>query len=142
MKAIEWGRNAMIAAVGSLLVFGQTLAQVRVSASPNRPAPFGRADANHDGKVTLVEFTEVLPPAMKSASASLFKQFDLNGDGALSPEEYRQLAGGPARRAASGERPITPSGQSLQTAHCGPSERPLAVSAVNDCFAARAKNRI
>lgn len=45
----------------------------------------GMADANGDGRVTLAEF--------QAGVAAMFARLDLNGDGAISPEERAQARG-------------------------------------------------
>jgi len=62
---------------------------------------FDKMDANHDGKVTAEEMTAAheaitgqKAAAGEPSSADKIKQFDTNGDGALSQEEY--LAGSKA----------------------------------------------
>lgn len=52
------------------------------------PGLFGRADTDGDGKVSKEEFM-----AGPNANEQMFKRFDRNGDGYLSPDDIRQRGG-------------------------------------------------
>ena len=57
---------------------------------------FDKADANHDGVVTLAE--------AQTAAATLFDKLDTNHDGTVSPDEMRAAFGGMHRPGGWGER--------------------------------------
>jgi hypothetical protein len=88
--------------VKELILAGAAVLVAAAAAAPVPPLEqtrrlhFERLDTNHDGKVSREEF---LAPWQRNREIAekQFRQFDKNGDGYLTPEEYI-----PARKKAPG----------------------------------------
>jgi len=78
--------NLIPATFVALLIIGTA-----AFAADPKPAKvtFANADADHDGKVSLREYTSAHQPAMDAAAAKTkFGRLDKNKDGSLSSEEF------------------------------------------------------
>jgi Ca2+-binding EF-hand superfamily protein len=89
-------RLAVIIPVVALTTSGCVATAVRAIAQPRKPdfvQMLEKADANGDGNITKLEFTD--------ARAKMFARLDRNGDGYLTKEDVPRFA---ARRSGNGDR--------------------------------------